>query len=138
MLAASSCSPTVVGFDTPFHRATVNALKPVPVIVSVSGVPARPLVGERAVMVGSGFSIGTRLPIRFEELDPRHGRALSENNSPSRSPVFRSPAYASRIVVTLCAGDAACLRNRPAPATCGVAIEVPLNTAERAARDTTN
>src|SRR4029077_7243504 len=52
---------TVVGLSRPFHRATENVLKPVPLTaIEVVPLPARAFSGTSAVAVGAGLTMGTR------------------------------------------------------------------------------
>ena len=95
---------TVVGRGDPFHRATENASKPLPSIVSENaGSPARAPYGVSDVMLGTGF--GTRASDASASNRRRRGTVVTPDArvSATGKPVRRN---ASRIVVTSAAGNA--------------------------------
>ena len=118
---------TVVGFAAPFQYATENALKLLPVNVSVTGdsAPARNRFGLTEVSVGAGFDAGLS--------------DCNASNTLTRGTVVPTPAgrvsvigrpvrrNVSRIRLTPAPGTA-CRSTAQVPVTWGVAIEVPLRT----------
>ena len=118
---------TVVSFAAPFHSTTEKASNPEPVTVKEIGPrPARPLSGAIDEIEGNGCVTGTKVASARSSL--MRGTVTSPKILKYRSSVTGSPVScsASRIMLTLAVG-AACLRMPHAPATCGAAIDVPLN-----------
>ena len=115
-----------VGRSAPFQRTTENVLNPLPMTASVSG--AR--VGAYVRRLG-GADVGAGLVTETNDASARssliRGIVIPPRNRSSRigRPVLRRLA---RISDTLALG-AAWRSTAQAPATCGVAIDVPLDDA---------
>ena len=103
----------------PSTSTTDDRTKPDPVTVNVvSGPPALTDVGAMEARIGSGDTIPTAPPSRMRGLVTLPAPRLSVTGRPV-------VANSVRMSSTVAAG-LACFRTAHAPATCGVAIEVPL------------